>query len=301
MRQRRLPKNTCALRLPQSPSPRAALCSPPVLAGPALAKGTPSMRRTGNVIRSLCSVAFAFAFVGCAATPNDPDPFESVNRRIYWFNEALDKTIVEPAARGYRFVLPSFVRTGVSNFFSNLGDIRVSLNNALQGKTEDALSDFSRVVINSTIGMAGLLDVASEAGIERHQEDFGQTLGRWGVGPGPFVMLPFFGPSTVRDTLGWGVDIASDPVTYVDPSRSRNQLSGTRLINRRSELLDASKILDQAALDEYLFVRDAYLQRRRSLIYDGAPPPELDTNDALNDQPKIDAPKKENRRPEVKK
>ncbi|MGZ8212399.1 MAG: MlaA family lipoprotein [Burkholderiales bacterium] len=234
------------------------------------------------MIRSLCISAFALAFVGCAATPNDPDPFESVNRRIYWFNEALDKTVVEPVARGYRFVLPSFVRTGVSNFFSNLGDVRVSLNNALQGKTEDALSDFSRVVINSTIGIVGLLDVASEAGIEKHQEDFGQTLGRWGFGPGPFVMLPFFGPSTVRDTLGWGVDIASDPVTYVDPSHSRYQLSGTRLINRRSELLDASRILDQAALDEYLFVRDAYLQRRRSLIYDGAPP-DSDINDVLKD------------------
>lgn len=228
------------------------------------------------MIRSLCTFIVVLIVTGCATTRDNPDPFEAVNRRIYKFNEVLDKTVLEPAARGYRFALPGFVRSGVSNFFSNIADLRVSLNNALQGKIPDAANDFGRFVINSSIGLLGFIDVASDAGLEKHQEDFGQTLGRWGLSQGPFIMLPLFGPSTVRDTVGWGVDIAVDPITYVDPSRARYGIVGTRLINRRSELLDATTVLDKAALDEYLFVRDAYLQRRRSLVHDGAPPPDGD-------------------------
>jgi phospholipid-binding lipoprotein MlaA len=173
--------------------------------------------------------------------------------------------------------LPQFVRQSVGNFFSNLNDVRVVLNNTLQGKFTTAYSDLGRVFINSTLGLLGFLDIASEAGIEKHNEDFGQTLGWWGIADGPYIVLPLFGPSTARDTVGLAGDWFSDPVTYVDPTRSKNQLTGTRIVNRRAELLEAKKVLDAAALDEYQFVRDAYLQRRRNLIYDGKPPRDKDT------------------------
>jgi phospholipid-binding lipoprotein MlaA len=172
-------------------------------------------------------------------------------------------------------VLPQFVRTSVGNFFSNINDVRAVLNNTLQGKFTAAYADFGRVAINSTLGVLGLFDIASEAGIERHDEDFGQTLGWYGIDAGPFIMLPLFGPSTARDTVGFAVDWVTDPVSYVDPSSSRYQLSGTRLVNRRAELLDATSVLE-TTLDPYQFMRDAYLQRRRNLIFDGSPPVEKD-------------------------
>jgi len=198
----------------------------------------------------------------------------------------VDKAVLQPTARAYRAVLPSFVRQSVGNFFSNIGDVRMVINNTLQGKFTTAYSDFGRIAINSTLGVLGLFDIASEAGIEKHQEDFGQTLGWWGIPDGPFIMLPLFGPSSVRDTGGFAVDWLTDPVTYVDPTRAHNQLTATRLINRRAELLDAKQVLDAAALDPYQFTRDAYLQRRRNLVFDGNPPP--DTNDPLGPLPKPD-------------
>ena len=222
---------------------------------------------------------------GCATTSSPVDPFEPINRSVYKFNERLDKAVLQPTARVYRAVLPSFVRQSVGNFFSNIDDVRVVLNNALQGKFKTAYSDFGRIAINSTLGMLGLFDIASEAGIEKHQEDFGQTLGWWGIPDGPFIMLPLFGPSSVRDTGGFAVDWLTDPITYVDPSRAHNQLMATRLINRRAELLDAKQVLDAAALDSYQFTRDAYLQRRRTLVFDGNPP--LD-KDSLGPPPKPD-------------
>lgn len=228
--------------------------------------------------RTTALLAAAILVAGCAAGPkaNPADPFERVNRGIYGFNVRVDKTVLEPLAKGYRFILPNFVRTSVGNVFSNASEVRNVLNNTLQGKFTTAYSDFGRLAINSTLGVLGLFDVASEAGIEKHREDFGQTLGWWGVPDGPFIMLPLFGPSTVRDTAGWGVDIYTDPTVLVDPSRAQNQIRATRIVQRRSELLDAKKVLDAAALDEYQFVRDAYLQRRRNLVYDGKPPPEKD-------------------------
>ena len=229
----------------------------------------------------LVSLAFAVSlFAGCATGTNPQDPFEPFNRGVYSFNEGLDKALLKPAAEVYRGVLPQFIRSSVSNFFSNINDIVVAVNNLLQGKFTTAYADLGRVAINSTLGILGLFDVASEAGIEKHEEDFGQTLGWWGVGDGPFIMLPFFGPSTGRDAVGRVVDYATDPVTYVDPTRSRNQLWGTRIVNRRSELLDASTVLQTAALDPYEFVRDAYLQRRRSQLYDGTPPADREFMDA---------------------
>jgi phospholipid-binding lipoprotein MlaA len=228
----------------------------------------------------LACLLLALSFLGgCATSGNPRDPFEPVNRGIYEFNERIDNTLLKPAAQAYRFVIPQFVRSSVSNFFANINDVVVALNNLLQGKFTAAYTDLGRVAINSTLGVLGLFDVATEAGIEKHDEDFGQTLGYWGVGDGPFLVLPIFGPSTARDTVGRFADYKADLVTYVDPSRSRNQLWATRAVNRRAELLDASTVLQTAALDPYEFVRDAYLQRRRALIYDGAPPPDREFMD----------------------
>jgi phospholipid-binding lipoprotein MlaA len=250
---------------------------------------------------SAVSFAIRFAaflaalFAGGCATPlatKDPrDPFEAVNRGIYRFNDRVDRAVLLPTARAYRAVLPQFVRTSVGNFFSNVNDVRVVANNVLQGKFTTAYADFGRVAINSTLGVLGLFDIASEAGIEKHQEDFGQTLGWWGVPDGPFIMLPLFGPSTARDTVGFAVDWLSDPITYVDPTRAKNQISGTRLLHRRSELLDATQVL-KTTFDPYQFVRDGYLQRRRNLIYDGNPPPDKDTLESLSRPPEA-APKPE--------
>ena len=245
----------------------------------------------------IACVLLLFSFLGgCAMGQNPRDPFETFNRGVYDFNEGVDRLVLKPVAEGYRAVLPQFLRTGVSNFFSNINDVLVALNNLLQGKFHEALNDFSRIVINTSIGLLGILDVATAAGIEKNDEDFGQTLGWWGIGDGPFVMIPFLGPSTGRDVVGRVGDFFTDPVTYVDPTRASNQLRAARIVNRRAELLDASTILQTAALDPYEFVRDAYLQRRRSLIYDGAPPPDkefLDPQPAPEPKPK---PKAENER-----
>lgn len=228
-------------------------------------------------LRCVCLVAAMFVVGGCATGKDPRDPFEPFNRSVYKFNDTVDKAVLQPTARAYRAVLPPFVRRSVSNVFSNMNDVRVVLNNTLQGKFTTAYSDFGRVAINSTLGVLGLFDIASEAGIEKHNEDFGQTLGWWGVADGPFIMLPIFGPSTARDTAGFVVDRYTDPLNQVDPSRAQNQLTATRLVNRRAELLDASRVLDTVALDQYQFVRDGYLQRRRSLVYDGRPPDNSDT------------------------
>jgi phospholipid-binding lipoprotein MlaA len=223
---------------------------------------------------------------GCASTGNPRDPLEPVNRAIYQFNDGFDTTLLRPAAEVYRDVLPQFVRTGVSNFFANLNDIMIALNNLLQGKLPDAASDVGRVVVNTTVGILGVMDIATEIGLEKHDEDFGQTLGRWGFGDGPYLVLPFFGPSNLRDALARMVDYRADPITYVDPSRDRNQLWLVRTINRRAELLSASNIFETAALDPYDFLRDAYIQRRRNLVYDGSPPPEKNDDMEINMKPR---------------
>jgi phospholipid-binding lipoprotein MlaA len=219
---------------------------------------------------------------GCATinTPTDArDPLEPINRVIYTFNDDVDNLLIKPAAEIYQGLLPPIVRTGVSNFFSNINDVLVALNNLLQGKVQKAGSDVARVVVNSTVGLLGFVDVATDMGLEKHNEDFGQTLGYWGVGNGPYLVLPFFGPSNFRDAVGRFVDFNTDPITYVDPPHDRNLLWGARVISGRAELLSASKVLETAALDPYAFVRDGYLQRRRNLIFDGNPPPEPDEED----------------------
>jgi len=217
-------------------------------------------------------IAMLLLVGGCATGSVPHDPLERFNRGVYRFNDGVDKALLKPVAQGYRTILPEFVQRSVGNFFSNTNDVAVALNNALQGKFTAAVSDVGRVAINSTLGLLGLFDVASEAGIEKHNEDFGQTLGYWGMPEGPFIMLPLLGPSNGRDVFGRIGDFATDPVTYVDPTRSANQLRGARIVHGRAELLDAGTILDTAALDPYQFVRDAYIQRRRNLIHDGILP-----------------------------
>ncbi len=238
----------------------------------------------------LCGLISLALLGGCASTGSPRDPFEPINRGIYHFNDTVDHVLLKPAAELYRGVLPQFVRTGVSNFFSNINDILIALNDLLQGKIQDAASDVGRVLVNTTVGVLGVMDVATDMGLEKHDEDFGQTLGRWGVGDGPYLVLPFFGPSNLRDGLARIVDYKTDPITYVDPSRDRNQLWAARIINRRSELIDTSNIMETAALDPYEFLRDAYLQRRRSLVYDGNPPPEPDNGNATKPEPRSERP-----------
>jgi phospholipid-binding lipoprotein MlaA len=209
---------------------------------------------------------------GCATSGNPKDPIEGFNRAMFGFNEGLDKVIIKPVATGYEAVLPSPIQTGVANFFSNIADLMVGVNNLLQGKPAAAASDAGRVLVNTTMGFLGIIDVASSMGMEKHEEDVGQTFGRWGMDDGAYIVLPFFGPRTARDTLGLIFDVYTDPVAHVDHIPTRNVLLATRVISDRAELLKADKIIEEAALDKYSYVRDAYLQRRQSLIHDGNPP-----------------------------
>ncbi len=223
-------------------------------------------------MRALAAVALLAFASGCASTPDtDPkDPWEGYNRRMYAVNDALDQAVLRPAAKAYAEGTPGFVQEGVGNFFSNLADVGTGLNNVLQGKVAEGGSDLARFVLNSVVGIAGLWDVATPMGLDKHDEDFGQTLGWWGVPPGPYFVIPFLGPSTLRDA----------PARYVDPSmayRSADAAAYYSLyvvdaIRTRADLLKAEKILDEAALDKYTFTRDAWLQRRRSKVYDGRPP-----------------------------
>ncbi len=238
-------------------------------------------RSRGGIKRLSAALLLAGSLAGCASSGGNPaDPLEKVNRAVFAFNDGADKVVFTPVARGYRAVLPGFFRTGVSNFFSNLEDVWVSVNDLLQGKFQQGLEDFTRVIFNSTFGIAGLFDFASGAGLPKHTEDFGQTLGSWGVESGPYVVIPFIGPSTVRDGFGLLFDYKADLVYWATDSVAvRNSLYATRAISNRANLLDASSLLEQAALDRYSFVRDAWLQRRRNLVYDGNPPRERDESD----------------------
>lgn len=224
-----------------------------------------------NSATRLTVLALAFAAGGCATTStSDPrDPFESYNRAMFTFNDKLDEFALKPAAQAYS-KLPSFVQTGVGNFFGNLWDVWTGVNNFLQGKVADGFSDVMRVAVNTTLGIGGVLDIGSEAGLAKHKEDFGQTLGVWGVKSGPYVVLPVLGPSTLRDTGGTVADFfVGDPWQYKSPVRWRNTGTVVRAVDQRASVLGAVNLLEEAALDRYVFVRDAYLQRRESLIHDG--------------------------------
>lgn len=227
----------------------------------------------GNKMRTkfltLLMVLIISLMTGCASVDNK-DPLEGFNRGVYKFNDVSDKAVFKPIAGAYKAVLPTPVRSGVNNFFANLKTFVTAINQALQFKFNKAAESAGRFVINSTVGIAGLFDIASKQGIPQYKEDFGQTLGYWGVGNGAYLMLPFFGPSTFRDTTGLAVDLINiDPLGYVDNPRVRNTLIGTKFIDTRAALLPGSDLLDEAALDPYTFMRDAYLQRRANQVADG--------------------------------
>lgn len=242
---------------------------------------------TQSRLGRLATAASLAVLLSACAGPNPRDPYEGFNRAMFTFNDQVDQVALKPAATVYRTVLPSFVQTGVNNFFGNLADVWTAINNLLQGKGEAGMSDVTRVALNSTFGLVGLLDIASEAGLPKHNEDFGQTLGRWGVPSGSYLVLPLLGPSTVRDTAALPLDINGDPWSYKEPAAPRNFGIAVRVIDQRANLLDASSLLEDAALDRYEFVRDGFLQRRESKIFDGesAPrkrQPKLSENDNKN-------------------
>lgn len=213
---------------------------------------------------------------GCATTgEGDPrDPFEGWNRGVYKFNDKFDDYLARPVAETYEDWVPREVRDRVRNFFSNLADPFIGVNNLLQGKAAEAFDDWTRFILNTTVGLVGIHDVATDFGLEKHNEDFGQTFGRWGAGTGPYLVLPIFGSSNLRDGVGLAADMYTDPMGEIRPIDARNAAIATRAVQTRADLLGASRVLGEAALDRYVFQRDAYLQRRRSLVYDGRPPRE---------------------------
>jgi phospholipid-binding lipoprotein MlaA len=234
-------------------------------------------------MRALCRLAalclVTLLAVGCATIPpdagkNPTDPWEVYNRHVFEFNERADQYVIKPVAQGYAKVFPEPVRDCIGNIFRNVGDIGNAINNLLQGKAFEASSDICRVAINTTVGLLGCFDVASRVGLTRSNEDFGQTLGKWGISQGPYFVLPLFGPSTVRDSIGRAADIYTDPVSYINGNAYEIAAQSLRVIDLRAQLLQATQLLEGAALDKYQFVRDGYLQRRRNLVYDGNPPRE---------------------------
>ena len=223
-------------------------------------------------------LSLALALVGCASGPtaNPKDPLEPMNRRVARFNDAVDEAVLQPVSTVYRDATPELVQKGVRNFFNNLSDLWSTVNNGLQLKGRDTAESLMRFVVNTTVGIYGLFDVATPIGLQRHPEDLGQTLGHWGVPDGPYLVLPFFGPSTLRDTAAWPGDTAMDPVRAHDDVPVRNSAWSLRLVQKRADLLKATEMLGGASIDKYSFTRDAYLQLRRNQIYDGNPPDEAD-------------------------
>lgn len=201
------------------------------------------------------------------STGVNKDPFEGFNRVMFNFNTSVDQHVLKPAAEFYRAVTPSFVQTGISNFFGNIGDVWTAVNNMLQGNFVDGTNDVMRVAVNSTLGLGGLLDISTPAGLRRHKEDFGQTLGAWGVPAGPYLVLPLLGPSTLRDAVATPVDFAGDPWDYKRPMHVRNTGIVVKNVDLRASVLDAASLIQDAALDQYVFMRDAYLQRRENEIH----------------------------------
>jgi phospholipid-binding lipoprotein MlaA len=252
-----------------------------------LIRTSPAWRRP---LRTLVPVlALLLTITGCATLPQGekPDPrdrFERVNRSIFIFNTKVDHALLRPVARGYVKVTPRAVRTGVSNFMSNLTYTTTIINNLLQGHFRDGLNDTTRLVVNTLFGLGGIFDVATPSGLDRHSADFGQTLGKWGVHSGPYVMLPFLGPSTVRDSFGLLVDEYTTPRAYIINEYARWSLFTVDLVNHRANLLDEDKFIDRS-YDPYAFIRNVWLQRREYQIHGDQSPQEQfpDSSDAAGD------------------
>lgn len=228
---------------------------------------------------------------GCASLQGaDPrDPIEPVNRKIYGFNDVVDRMFLKPVATTYNDVTPRPVRVGVSNFFSNASDVWSFFNNVVQLKPKESVETLARVGVNTVLGLGGVLDVASEIGIEQHKEDFGQTMGFWGVPSGPYLVLPILGPSTVRDAAALRLDTLGNPLSEIDPIRTRNQITLIGAVDTRAGYLRAGQALQEAALDPYSFIRDVYLQKRRNDIYDGRPPEDDEPFEAASTPPSTPA------------
>lgn len=244
------------------------------------------------------ALVVAVALGGCATVPaggaapaqaSSADPWENFNRKVFAFNEAVDEAVLKPVAEVYRDALPQLVRTGIGNVLGNFYDAWSVANHLLQGKVQSGLDMGMRVLSNTFFGLGGLLDPATEMGLTRHSEDFGQTLGRWGLPDGPFFMMPLLGPSTLRDAVGFWVDRQVSPAQLTATSTARWAVGTLELINLRANLLQTTQLLDTVALDKYSFVRDAFLSRRRDLLYDGAPPMET-FEDEGDDPPPAPAP-----------
>ena len=253
------------------------------------------IRQRPNSPVSLLAVLLAAALLtGCAGTQTidgevNPDPYEDTNRSFYAFNDALDRNIMIPVAENYVKVTPEPVRDGITNFFDNLEYLNVILHSFLQGKLGQGFSDLTRFVVNSTIGLAGFFDVATDMGLEEHDEDLGQTLAVWGVDPGAYLYIPFLGPYTARNSPDLASSYFTNPFSYIS-TLFLLPVSALNLINDRANLLDASEFVDEASIDPYSFIREAYLQQRRYLIHDGDPPSEGydDIFDiGLEDEPKL--------------
>jgi phospholipid-binding lipoprotein MlaA len=231
-----------------------------------------------KIIRFLGSITVISLLAACASTPKSDsgsaaDPFESVNRKVFAFNDFVDTMFFKPAAKAYVAVMPNVVKKGVSNFFGNVGDAQSFVNSALQGKREKAGQDLSRVFVNTFFGFGGLYDLGTDLGYERGDEDYGQTLGHYGLSAGPYLVLPFMGPSSVRDAVGLLPNFVLDPVSSMTSSATQdNALRALRILDVRAGLLPSEALLQSAALDKYTFLRSAYLQRRQNQVYDGKPP-----------------------------
>ena len=216
--------------------------------------------------------------LGACATPmaerSDPrDPYENFNRKVFVVNQVFDQVLVKPVARGYSNYVPDFIQTTVGNFFGNLADVWTAVNNFLQAKPREGMQDTGRVLVNTVFGVAGLADVATKLGFPKHQEDFGQTLGVWGVKPGPYVMLPVFGPSTMRDTVAKPLDLYADPVNLATSADVEYSLRAMRLVDDRARLLPTTDMIEKVALDPYQFVRDAHFQQREAKVIDAESKP----------------------------
>lgn len=227
--------------------------------------------------RGLTALALAAMLAGCAIAPNRDDPFEPMNRASYKVNEVVDGHFIKPIAQAYVTYTPKPVQTVIANFFGNVDDVISVINDFLQGKLDKAGSDMGRVILNTGFGLAGMIDIASEAGIPKGNEDFGQTLGVWGFSQGPYLFIPVWGPTTVRDGTGSLIRLYAGPVGYIPDVPLRNTLYGIGALNARAQALSAESVALSAALDPYAFIRRAYLQHRLYLLYDGKPPPQKDS------------------------